>query len=246
MSRKSEYKRTATAPAVDPALSVLTAGCRKQVGPKTMSIRRKIRSGFLLVVLLTVLTGGGLAIHLTHADRSMPIKALSAGASPENGDHDRLLIRVRFGLLGGTLLALTALGTIYMFLVRHVLHPLEYTAEAARQLADGHLDATVPIQDADEIGRIGEMINDMGVNLQELILLIWNQTGNALDTIEGINNQLDKHNAVRTKTEIRASLQLVRQNLGTMQTVARSFDLYDVLLAGKKAVAMEDLVDRVN
>ena len=57
---------------------------------------------------------------------------------------------------------------------------------------------------------------------------------------------MDKHNAVRTKTEIRASLQLVRQNLGTMQTVARSFDLYDVLLAGKKAVAMEDLVDRVN
>jgi hypothetical protein len=30
-----------------------------------------------------------------------------------------------------------------------------------------------------------------------------------------------------------------------MQTVARSFDLYDVLLTGRKAVALEERVDRV-
>jgi methyl-accepting chemotaxis protein len=211
-----------------------------------MSLRRKIQIGFLLVLVLTILTGSGLALHLTAVDRNLATGTLGATDGPADGEHERLMTRVRYGLLGGTLLALTVLGTIYGFLVRHILHPLEHTAAAARQMVDGRLDATVPIQDPDEIGCLGEMFNDMGVNLQELILLVWNQTGSALSTLEGLNQHLKNQTAVPIGTEIHAHLQSVRQNLGTMQTVARSFDLYDVLLTGRKAVAVEELVDRVN
>jgi methyl-accepting chemotaxis protein len=213
--------------------------------PVSLSLRRKIQIGFLLVLVLTVLTGSGLALHLTAVDRNMAAGAREAAASAADGEHEHLLTRVRYGLLGGTLLALAALITIYRFLVRQVLHPLEHTAAAARQMVDGHLDATVPVQGPDEIGRLGELFNDMGVNLQELILLVWNQTGSALDTLEGLNRHLENHPAAPLRTEIHAHLQSVRQNLGTMQTVARSFDLYDVLLTGRKAVALEERVDRV-
>jgi methyl-accepting chemotaxis protein len=211
-----------------------------------LSLRRKLQIGFLLAALLTVLTGGGLTIHLTVMDPTISDGVFKPPPILDQEAHVRLLERVRYALLGGTLLVLTVLATIYLFLVRHVLHPLEHTAAAARQMVDGRLDTTVPIQDPDEIGRLGQMFNDLGINLQELILLVWNQTGSALNTLEGINQKLDNNNAASLATELHANLQAVRQNLGTMQTVAQSFDLYDVLLTGHKAVALEDLIDRAN
>ena len=216
-------------------------------GRQAKSLRRKIRASFLLAMLLTVMIGGGLTIELTGVDRSSPfVAALNATANAEKSAHDQLLKRVRYGLMGGTALVLAALCTLYIFIVRAILHPLEHTAAAAREMVDGRLDATVPIQEADEIGRIGELFNDMGVNLQELLLLVWNQTGSALRDLEGIHQQLENQQAAPMKKVIHSHLQSAQQNLGTMQTVAQSFDLYDVLLTGRKAVAMEEMVDRAN
>ena len=216
------------------------------LGRRTKSLRRRIQAGFLLAVLLTLLTGGGLTIQLTGVEGSSPFAALETAAANQQEGPEELMMRVRYALMGGTCLALAVLCALYIFIVRCILHPLEHTATAARRMVDGRLDATVPIQDADEIGRIGELFNDMGVNLQELLLLVWNQTGSALTALESIHQQLESRQAAARENVIRAHLQAARQNLGTMQTVARSFDLYDVLLTGHKAVAREDLTDRAN
>ncbi len=216
------------------------------LGRRSKSLRRKIQTGFLLAVVLTLLTGGGLTVQLTGVERSTPFGALDTAGETQGDRQAELMVRVRYALMGGTCLALAVLCTLYIFIVRCILHPLEHTATAARRMVDGRLDATVPIQEADEIGRIGELFNDMGVNLQELLLLVWNQTGSALKSLEGIHQQLENQQAASGENVIRSHLQSARQNLGTMQTVARSFDLYDVLLTGPKAVAMEDLVDRAN
>ncbi|MDJ0874298.1 MAG: HAMP domain-containing protein [Desulfobacterales bacterium] len=217
-----------------------------ELGRRTKSLRRKIQAGFLLAVLLTLLTGGGLIIQLTGVEGSTPFGARDTAGETQKEGHAELMVRVRYALMGGTCLALAVLFTLYIFIVRSILHPLEHTATAARLMVDGRLDATVPIQEADEIGHIGELFNDMGVNLQELLLLVWNQTGSALKSLEGIHRQLENQQAAPGEIDIRAHLQSAQQHLGTMQTVARSFDLYDVLLTGRKAVAMEDLVDRAN
>ena len=67
-----------------------------------------------------------------------------------------------------------------------------------------------------------------------------------MDALEGIHRQLDDPQSPPTNKVIHTHLQSARQNLGTMQTVARSFDLYDVLLTGRKAVATEERVDRAH
>lgn len=213
---------------------------------RTKSLRRRIRAGFLLAMLLTLLTGGGLTVQLTGVDRSSPFMMLEPRTEAGENAHAQLVQRVRYGLMGGTLLALAVLSALYLYVARRILHPLENTATAAGHLADGRLDATVPVHDTDEIGRIGELFNDMGVNLQELLLLVWNQTGSAMDALEGIHRQLDDPQSPPMDKVIHTHLQSARQNLGTMQTVARSFDLYDVLLTGRKAVATEELVDRAH
>ncbi len=214
------------------------------IGRQTQSLRRKIRAGFLLAMLLTLMGGVGLTIQLTGVDRNTPFAVLDIGA--EDDAHGQLVDRMRYGLAGGTLLALAVLSALYIFVARCILQPLEHTAAAAGRMADGRLDATVPVQATDEIGRLGELFNDMGVNLQELVVLVWNQTGSALDALEGLHQQLEDLHATPTNEAILTHLQSARQNLGTMQTVARSFDLYDVLLTGHKAVAMEERVDRAH
>ena len=224
----------------DNAIGATTA----TIGRQTKSLRRKIRAGFLLAMLLTLMIGIGLTVQLT-VDRGTPFTVLDASTGVvEDNAHARLVQRVRYGLTGGTLLMLAVLSALYIFVAHRILHPLENTAAAAGRIADGRLDTTVPVQDRDEIGRIGELFNDMGVNLQELLLLVWNQTGSALDALEDIHRQLEDPQAAPMKKVIHTHLDSARQNLGTMQTVARSFDLYDVLLTGHKAVARDEGADR--
>ena len=216
------------------------------IGRQTKSLRRKIRAGFLLAMLLTLITGGGLTIQLTGVDQRSPFAVRETNAGAADDAHAQLRQRVRYGLMGGTLLALAVLSALYLYVARRILHPLEDTAAAAGRMADGRLDATVPVQDTDEIGRIGELFNDLGVNLQELLVLVWNQTGSAMDALEGIHRQLEDEQAAPVNKVIQTHLQSARQNLGTMQSVARSFDLYDVLLTGPKAVATEDRIERAH
>ena len=211
---------------------------------RTISLRRKIQAGFLLAALMTVLTGGGLTVLLTGAVPELPFSLLDKPAEAADGSHERLLLRMRCWLAGGLLLVIASLAALYMFIVRRIVHPLECTAAAARQMVNGRLDAAVPVHDTHEIGCIGEMVNDMGVNLQELVLLVWNQTGSILQTIERIRIQLDSPQPEETGGEIQADLQSVRHNLGTLQSVVQSFDLYDVRLTGRKAVALEDHCDQ--
>ena len=215
-------------------------------GRQTRSLRRKIRAGFLLAILLMLMTSIGLTVPLTGIGGNAPFTVVETSAGADGDAHAQLLQRMRYGLLAGTLLALAILSALYIFVAHRILHPLERVAAAAGRMAAGRLDTTVPVQDRDEIGRIGELFNDMAINLQEFLLLVWNQTGSALDALDGIHRQLEDPQLAPMDKAIQAHLQSARQNLGSVQTVARSFDLYDVLLTGHKAVAIEDVVDRAH
>jgi signal transduction histidine kinase len=66
------------------------------------------------------------------------------------------------------LLGVFGVGLIVILVVtRNATRPVEAMAEAARQVADGHLDVVVPVDRADEVGQLAVAFNQMTSALRE-------------------------------------------------------------------------------
>ena len=89
------------------------------------------------------------------------------------------------------LLAIVAFSiamTLYFF-VKDIANPLDGMIMAAKRIRDGHLSATVPVVSKDEIGQLGDIINDLTANLQEVLLFVGAVNSDLTDIIEEIENQ---------------------------------------------------------
>ncbi len=66
------------------------------------------------------------------------------------------------------LLGVFGIGLVVILLVtRSAIRPVEAVADAARQVADGHLDVVVPVDRADEVGQLAVAFNRMTSALRE-------------------------------------------------------------------------------
>jgi hypothetical protein len=89
------------------------------------------------------------------------------------------------------------------------------------------------------IGAIGENVNSLAMNLQEVLLLAWNLSEHHLETVEQIMAGLDGDGEI-SPAQMRASLNSLKAELQQMQDFTRQFEFFDVTLQGKKALAKED------
>jgi len=198
-----------------------------------LRLRRSLRQVFGLTLLLTLLTGGGLLLDLArlplHADARTPEQETAASAA----HAIQAQARARRGILGFTVLVLGGLATTYLFVQRRLITPLERTAEAGRRMAEGHLDQTLPLAPPDEIGQINENLHALGINLQELIVLVWNQAGNSVRDLDQLRRGLPPQGSA----EAAARIDRLQADLGNMQRMVQAFDLYDVVLNGATAKA---------
>ncbi|MDH5721042.1 MAG: HAMP domain-containing protein [Spirochaetia bacterium] len=83
-------------------------------------------------------------------------------------------------------------GAFFMF-IKDIVSPLEEMVKATKQIAEGDLSASVPVKSEDEIGQIGNLINEMSVNLQDLILQIRGELVQLRKKIEYINVQVQEN-----------------------------------------------------
>jgi methyl-accepting chemotaxis protein len=204
-------------------------------GNGRLRLRRKLRQAFGLMLLLTLLAGGGLMLDLGR----LPLQAGAIVPGRTAAETPALAIqtqaRARRGILGFTVLVLAGLATTYLFLQRRLIVPLEHAAAAGRRMAEGRLDQTLPVEIPDEIGQINENMNTLGVNLQELIVLVWNQTGNSVRDLDHLRQGLPPQGTAEAATVIGR----LQQDLGDMQRMVKAFDLYDVVLTGTTARAAQ-------
>ena len=90
---------------------------------------------------------------------------------------------LRWRIMLGAALIITAAGSVFFLLNRMIANPLEKAASVAERMAEGNLAITIPADLPKEISRIGESVNGLAVNFQEALILVWNQTENAIACI---------------------------------------------------------------
>lgn len=205
---------------------------------------KKIWIYFSLMVLISL----PLAVTLIYevgSDRLHGQIRASIAAQQFDPDQGHSQIRdttvILSGLQNRMVLALSVIFVIAIagmfFLNRHVVKPLDEMGRAAFKMAHGHLDQVVPVRNRNEVGKIGEFINDLAIDLQEVLLHVWNHTRQdivLLDRMAGLMNL--QHGGNGLPPEIREDFYFVKRDIEDMRDMVKAFNYYHVRLEEERVL----------
>jgi len=146
-------------------------------------------------------------------------------------------LQYRMALITGCIIF--CLCITFFVLIRSLLNPLNEMLKITRRMAEGHLNETVDVRSNDELSKIGENINDLGVNLQEILLHVWNHTADVIKILEQIKKNIPYQNDGKVSRQIEADIEQINQSMNDIQLLIQGFDLYDIHLDHGKVTADE-------
>jgi len=137
---------------------------------------------------------------------------------------------------GAVLLAVIVIATLY--LLNRVVKPLKELSRALYRMSHGHLEEPVPVDGLNQMGTIGDWINDLATDLQEVLLHIWNHTSQDLSLLNRIGAELGSGNGGNLLTaEMREDFDFVRRDIENMQAMVNAFHLYHVQIVDEKVMS---------
>jgi methyl-accepting chemotaxis protein len=172
------------------------------------------------------------------------LKALSGVSSDQTtiqkatSDIVSTFKQLQYKIFWVILVCLAGNAILFFLMIRNMVSRLEDVTKIADKIAKGHLNEAVPIYQYDEIGIIGRVVNEVVVNLQEILLLLWNQAQNCLGYLDHLDGKNEKNN--KTSNNLDERLQQMRHSLEDMQTMIRSFDFYGVYFEDGKLVTRQE------
>ncbi|MCI5149808.1 MAG: HAMP domain-containing protein [Candidatus Electrothrix sp. MAN1_4] len=188
-----------------------------------MSLKKKACFFFILNFLLVIIAAAGLFyLVIQHSSETTKI------------------IHVSLCVLFVLLLSIQVLTMLYF--KNNIIQPLTEMQGASRLMADGHLETLNHIQRADEIGALGENINDLAMNMQEVLLFVWNHTRLSRDLLENIADDLNfsldtemSDSLVKNKTQ--RDINTMHLNNEDLQSIVMSFSYFEIKLHNEKMVS---------
>lgn len=135
-------------------------------------------------------------------------------------------------LLGITVVCFGAV--LYLF-VRRVVVPLNVLAQTAKDISKGNLSVSARKNPHNDVGELGEVLNDVAANLQEVLLLTGTTVGNSFSAVEKIQEALAAPGGA-TEDELQEQLHVLRQDLELLSSLVQEFDFYQTRFDGRKVV----------
>ncbi len=118
---------------------------------------------------------------------------------------------------------------ILTMFIKNITEPLQHMIEVSRKISKGDLSQTVAINSQNELAQLGNVINEMSSNLQEITLLSQNlcESGQAFTTkAMNLLNQADigADNIARLKEEV----EVLESEVSMLTEVIEYFNFYTV------------------
>jgi methyl-accepting chemotaxis protein len=144
---------------------------------------------------------------------------------------NRFRFRVTLIAAGAILISLIL---FYLFL-KKIVFPLDNIETVTRKMAGGRLDELIVLEEGGEFNKIGEQVNDLATNLQEILVNAWSLSGQALHTVDALDeiNEKENENEVLS-SKIKIHLNRLRQNVNHLRELVEGFEFYDLSLEEDK------------
>lgn len=145
---------------------------------------------------------------------------------------------LRNGLMAAGVILSAGIFIAMMYMLNRVIKPLKELGRAVYRMSHGQLDEPARVGDLKEIGLVGDMVNDMATDLQEMLLHVWNHTSQDIALLDRISGALGSDGAGnRLAPEIRKDFDFVRQDIQDMRAMVKAFDFYHVQIMDEKLVS---------
>lgn len=128
---------------------------------------------------------------------------------------------------------------IFFIFILRLSEPLNEIIKITRRMADGHLNETLDTRSGGEIGKIGENINELGVNVQEILLHVWKHTTDSMELLAHIQNKMPNQDDKNVSFQIQADIERINQSMEEIRGLIQEFELYDIYLEQEKVMAGE-------
>ncbi|MCI5220406.1 MAG: HAMP domain-containing protein [Candidatus Electrothrix sp. LOE2] len=188
-----------------------------------MSLEKKAQLFFVLNFLLTMIAAAGLLYVLVR----------------RSSEHSILIHAVLCIVL---LFLLTVQTAAMIYMKSNIIKPLAEMRAASRLMADGHLERLNYMKRADEIGSLGENINDLAVNMQEVLLFVWNHSRLSRDLLENIADDLNfslntEKSGSGPENGIHKDISKMYHNNEDLKSIVLSFSYFEIKLENEKMVS---------
>jgi methyl-accepting chemotaxis protein len=159
----------------------------------------------------------------------------SQGLEPETRFTGRALLPL--------VVTVACFGSILFLFVTRIVMPLDGIIEAIKKLAQGNLRVTVSTNSQDELKELGQSINDLAANLQEVLLFTGTAVGNACSEIEKIESRLEQYSEAAYTGALRDDLEGIKTNLEMVASMVMDFKYYQTRFDGRKVVRLDSESD---
>ncbi len=118
---------------------------------------------------------------------------------------------------------------VLTMLIKNITGPLQHMIDVSQQISQGDLTKTIHISSNNELAQLGNVINEMASNLQEVTLLSQTMSTNGGDCIEKVRELLANNEFSSEKTEeILGELEQLQMDFEMLQDFTECFRLYEV------------------
>jgi methyl-accepting chemotaxis protein len=210
---------------------------------EAVGLRKKLALFFFIVSMTAIAPAIYTAIAIGNPAAGEETKYRNPGfdqaaKAPGSVTIQEKLNRFRFRVIliaaGAILISLIL---FYMFF-KKIVFPLDNIETVTRKKAGGRLDELIVLEEGGEFNKIGEQVNDLATNLQEILVNAWSLSGQALQTVDVLDeiNEKENENEVLS-SKIKIHLNRLRQNVNNLRELVEGFEFYDLSLEEDKILA---------
>ena len=204
---------------------------RTRTTGRTSILRRMMV--YLLLIVFTMLTLG-LEFFLEVSDEGLKkelignFEGLSIGKMSEEEAFSPIT-HLRNKVLLLLVIQFLMTTVILVIFVKKINLPLKRMFEVSSRIAGGDLKEPIPVYTNDEIGMMGEFINDLISDFGEVVGLSKVISSSGLDSLEKVEHFIEEKKTYDAYEELEA----IRGNLIQLEDMIKGFELYRVEPDGK-------------
>jgi methyl-accepting chemotaxis protein len=204
---------------------------------KKKSLRKRLLAAFCALALVAVVVNLNFVLHWdAKQTRAYIINCFKQVAGAEANPGSAVPTTFRNHLL--LVLAITAVcfATIIYLFYKRLLAPLDAIAESGIEISNGNLDVSAPSNSLDEIGELGQVVNQIAANYQEVLLFTGTTAGNSHSAVEKIEGLLNRQQPSENVNELQEQVDIVKRDLETLEEMVKEFRFFETYFDGRKVV----------
>jgi methyl-accepting chemotaxis protein len=125
---------------------------------------------------------------------------------------------------------LSVMIIVLTMFIKNITGPLQHMIEASKEISRGDLSRTIKIHSHNELSELGNVINEMSSNLQEIIMLSKNLCASGNDFVEKSSSILAHEGELNAEDveELKAETEHLKAELDMLSEVIEYFNFYTI------------------